>query len=381
MSKIKVVFFIDSYRIGGMHRQVLILLQNINKDIFEPIVIVSSSDGGLFEDYVKTKCKLIGLNWKNTYDLLIIYRLSKVLKDIRPDIIFIPLAVNFLYYRLSRLFWKETTIQVGSFRAFGFWKSNKGKLYQKADDFLSKWLYNTSKIVTTNSHALKNHYEPIVNHDITNPIKVIYNGNNFNFLITQSKKNVREELDLQQNQLMIVMVARLDPWKDFETVLEAIKIVQKKNNNFVLYFIGDGILRNEIESKIKNFGLNDRVKLLGEIRNVYDYINSCDISILSSFGEGFSNSILESMAMGKPVIATNVGGNPEALGEDEVAGVLIPKRSPKVFAGKLITLINDEKIRAEMGSAAKKRIEKLCNIEKYVKSYEDIFINCKKDKV
>ena len=73
--KIKIIFYIDSFRIGGMHRQILYLVKHLDRDIFEPIMCTSSSLGGLRGEYEKTGCKLLDLGWKRSLDPKTVYRL------------------------------------------------------------------------------------------------------------------------------------------------------------------------------------------------------------------------------------------------------------------------------------------------------------------
>lgn len=372
-SRIKVFFFIDSLMIGGMHRQVLNLVKHLNKDVFEPIMCTSSPKGGLREEFEQTGCKLIDLNWKRKIDPPIINRLIKILKIEEPDIIYITEAQNLIYYQISKIFWHKKVVQIGSFRALTFWLGHKNKLFQLIDIYLSRWLYSSSDYVIANSNAIKDHYSNIININPQNTIKVIYNGSDLNFPVSRSASEIRMELNISLKKIVIIMVARLDPWKDFKTFLEAAKIVVKTDKTVNFLIVGDGELRDTIEKMILQMNLKVNVFLLGEKKDVYNYINAADISVLSTNGEGFSNSLLESMALGKPVIATNVGGNSETLGIANESGILIPPKSPELFAEAIFNLIRNEDVRKNIGHAAKDRIQQLCNLEKYISSYEQLF--------
>ena len=162
-NKIKVFFFLDSFRVGGMHRQILYLMKHLNKDIFEPIMCTQISIGGLREEFEKTNCKLFDLKWKRKLDLTTVFRLIKILDAERPDIIFITVAQTLFYYRMARIFRHRQIVQIGSFRAMSFWKGHLKKLYQPIDNLFSKWLYASSDYVVVNSGALSDHYSHIIN--------------------------------------------------------------------------------------------------------------------------------------------------------------------------------------------------------------------------
>jgi glycosyltransferase involved in cell wall biosynthesis len=375
--KIKVLFFIDSFRIGGMHRQVLYIVKHIDKDVFEPIMCTSSPNGGLREDFEKVGCRLIDLGWKRTLDFTVIFKLIRVLYMVDPNVVFISEAQNLFYFRIARMFWIRKVIQIGSFRALTFWKGHLNNFYQRIDILFSKWLYLTSDCVIVNSCALKNHYSSIIKINSLKPIQVIYNGSDFDFSVTKSIGTIRNELGLTLDEFVIVMIARLDPWKDFETFLEAAKIVIEKNSKVRFLIVGDGELRHYIEALIMDLCLESNVKLLYEKKDVFNYLNASDISVLSTNGEGFSNSILESMAMSKPVIATNVGGNSEMLGANEF-GILVAPKSSSELADAIIELMSNNTRRNELAIAGKDKIYKLCNIDKLISSYEDIFLKSTK---
>lgn len=376
--RIKIIFFIDSLKIGGMHKQILYIVKHLNKDVFEPVMCTQIPIGGLREDFEKVGCKLFDLGWKRKYDLSTISRLIKILDQERPDIIFITEPQPLFYYQIARLFWHRKVVQIGSFRALTFWKGHLKKYYRLIDNIFSRWLYYSSECVVVNSLAMKDNYSQKIKINPTNPLRVIYNGSDFDFPITRSTMEIRKELKIGINEIMIIMVARLDPWKDYDTLLESAKIIIEFNRTVKLFLIGNGMLKKRLEQKIIQMKLQKNVFLIGEKKDIYNYINTADISVLSTNGEGFSNSILESMALCKPVIATDVGSNNELLGISGESGFIITPKSPKIFADKIVELINDKNKRHKMGELAKIRIHKICDIKNYITSYQDLFLESMK---
>ena len=357
-----------------MHRQVLYLVRHLNKEVFEPVVCTQSNLGGLREEYKVTGCKLLDLKWKGRGSLAILYRLIKILYKEKPDIVFIAQPPNLIYYRLARIFWYKPTIQIGSFRALTFWFSNRKRFYQYIDNIFSKLLFLSSDYVVVNSIAMRTHYSQILRKKPNKTIEIIYNGSDFNFPVLKQDAEMRRELNITPDEIIIVMIARLDPWKDFTTLLEAAKNVVKADKRAKFLIVGDGELRNILGQMIIQMDLKSNVLLTGEKTDVFNYINLADISVLSTNGEGFSNSILESMALCKPVIATSVGGNAELLGSTNQCGLLIPPKSPGMFADAILYLMRNEVVRKDMGLAGKEKIYQLCSIEKYISSYEELFL-------
>lgn len=377
-TKIKVFIFIDSYNIGGLHRQILNLVKYINRDVFDPIICVQNSKGGLKEEFERLGHRLYDLKWKRKFDFSTVYRLVKVLYAEGPDIIFLPQAQTFFYYRLARLFYHLDIVQIGSFRALNFLNGHLKSYYAPFDNLFSKWLLSSSYRVVVNSNAMKNHYSKFIKRGKKNTMKIINNGSDFSYPILKSPAIIREELNLSSLDFIVVMAARLDPWKDFLTLFEAARRILKTEPLVRFLIIGEGPERKKIEQMIFEMDLNKNVILIGEKKDVFNYFNTSDISVLSTNGEGFSNTILESMAMGKPVVATDVGGNSEVIGN---CGFVIPPKSPKLFAEIILKLKRDKTLLHEIGHAAKKRVYKVCDINKYILAYETLFIKAlEKDK-
>jgi glycosyltransferase involved in cell wall biosynthesis len=333
----------------------------------------STSDGGLFDDYKQTGCKMIDLGWKSRFDFSVVYKLRQVLKEEKPDIIFITEAQNLVYYRLAILFSRFTTIQIGSFRGLTFWLGHEKLLYKYFDNLLARLLYRTSKFVIVNSSELNKHYSQVVSATSSNPIHVICNGCEFDYTITKNPYDIKKELHFDNHDFIVIMVARLDPWKDFNTLLKAASIVIEKNVAIKFILLGDGSIRSQIFTMILEMNLENNVFLLGEKKDVINYINASDISVLSTHGEGFSNSLMESMGLEKPVIATDVGGNSSVIGVSGDSGILVPPNSPQIFAEAIELLVNDSQKRKNLGKKGKDRIYSICGIDNYISEYQKLF--------
>jgi glycosyltransferase involved in cell wall biosynthesis len=118
--------------------------------------------------------------------------------------------------------------------------------------------------------------------------------------------------------------------------------------------VGGGEQLSDFVSRIRDYKLRDRIHLAGPKDNVLPYLAAMDIGVLSSLAEGFSNSLLEYMAAGLPAIATDVGGNREALGD---SGILIPPDDPQALANAILELCSPE-LRDRLGKAARARVER-----------------------
>lgn len=154
--------------------------------------------------------------------------------------------------------------------------------------------------------------------------------------------------------------------------VQAINAEPRLRERLRLVMVGDGPLRNESLAILESAGLAELAWLPGERKDIPDVMRGLDCFVLPSLGEGISNTILEAMASGLPVIATAVGGNPELV-DDARTGHLVPAADPGALARAIIALaLTPEKARA-MGNAGRKRIEAQFSITAMIDSYQQIY--------
>jgi len=132
-------------------------------------------------------------------------------------------------------------------------------------------------------------------------------------------------------------------------------------------------MRPQIEAEIAHFGLGDRVWLAGERKDIPDVIRAMDVFVLPSRAEGISNTMIEAMACGVPVVATEVGGNAELV-DHGCTGGLAPPNNSEALAAILERYVKDADLRAKHGLAARERIEANFSIEHMVNSYQDLYM-------
>jgi glycosyltransferase involved in cell wall biosynthesis len=161
----------------------------------------------------------------------------------------------------------------------------------------------------------------------------------------------------QDDHKIVLTIANLREVKGIDDLIAAARLLQHKPIRFVV--VGDGGGYAEYYEKIRSYGLLDKVVLLGQQEDVSPYLLSADIAVLPSRSEGSSNALIEYMLAGLPIIATNVGGNAEALGENNYCSLLIPPRHPELMAQMIDKLIVDQALAKRLGLAAQKRANSL----------------------
>ena len=204
-------------------------------------------------------------------------------------------------------------------------------------------------------------------------VRLIYNGiDTLKFENIKNLEMIRKELNLSQDDLILGNVGNLREVKDHPTLITAFSKISPLFPQSKLLIVGEGRLRPNLEKLCEEFGLEDRVLFLSHRRDVPSILNLLDIFILPSRSEGCSLSILEAMAAGKAVVATNVGGNPELVLNGQT-GLLVPPSQPDKLAEKMIFLLKNEELRKKMGGEGKKRVKERFSRESMIKNYEELY--------
>jgi sugar transferase (PEP-CTERM/EpsH1 system associated) len=169
-----------------------------------------------------------------------------------------------------------------------------------------------------------------------------------------------------------ISVARLSPEKDFPTLIRAVALAAEVVPELQLKIVGDGPERPKMEQLIAELGQGSRIELLGERQDIPDLLATAGFFATATLTEGISLTLLEAMASGLPVLATNVGGNPEIVEEDRT-GYLVPSGDPEVLAAALIRMVHAQGLWPELGRQGRLRVEQHFSNQKMVGSYEQLY--------
>lgn len=190
-------------------------------------------------------------------------------------------------------------------------------------------------------------------------IEIIYNGIK-DYAVEPPPNKETVELKLSKDTLVVGIISRLDPIKNHNMLFRAFKKVLQKKHNIVLLVVGGGPLQETLESTAKELGIEQQLIFSGYQNNPLDWLEKMDIFALSSFSEGTSMTLLEAMCLSKPIVATDVGGNPEVVEHDKT-GYITANNDHELFAEAILKLVEDPESRRIMGHAGRERF-----LEKFV---------------
>jgi glycosyltransferase involved in cell wall biosynthesis len=337
---IRIVHCISEMTIGGAEAQLAELIGGLPRDRFEQMLVLVKGGGPLVERVRAAGCRVVELGYGLAGDEL---------RAFRPDIV------------QGQLFWSNL-LSVAAGRMAGVPTIVTSRLALSCHDREPRWMkhaLNLANRFTTaifaNSEAVR---RDVLAHERVRPerIVVIPNGVVLEQFGRERPEVLRHELGLERAGVVLVTVANLHAVKGHEELLQAVARLRDRHPDLHLLLPGrDRGMLPRLRAIIGELALDGQVSVLGERNDIPRLLAAADIFVHPSREEGFSNAILEGMSAGKPVVATAVGGNPEAV-RDGVDGLLVPPRDPDALAAAIDRLASDRALRERMGESGRQRI-------------------------
>jgi glycosyltransferase involved in cell wall biosynthesis len=359
--KIRVLFLIGAYGTGGKERQLAELIKGLPSGEFELHLLIKS-EGAHYLDDIKDKLSsflsLDRARFGRKAFRDIVYHINKI----KPDIIHSWADTTSFYAALSRPFAKGKSVLIdGSIRMA------PPRVDRFTVGYAQRKVINAlSDIIVANSKAgLKIYKVP------ERKSRCIYNGFDSDRLAgMRDPFQLKSELGIM-TEYLIGMVARFDHEKDWPTFFLAAEKMLETRQDVTFIAVGGGIDMDKYRALVKPVN-RKRFIFTGERNDVESIVNLFDIGVLASYSEGISNSIIEYMALGKPVIASGTGGIPELVVHNETGFIFWVGDHEALFQS-MMKLLNDKRLRNTIGLKAKKRILQMFSFEQFVQAYTDLY--------
>jgi len=354
MDRIKILYIIGSFGVGGKERQLAELIKGLPKDRYSISFIVKNTDAYYLHDIEKDIDYFYSLDEKRFgfRSLLKIYRKIKIIK---PDIIHSWASLATIHAIIIKLFINYKIID-GSIQ-----DSTKPGFITRIIRLIIKLFINR---IIANSNAGLNCYK------VSNRIgSFVHNGFDFNRINElEPIENIKSKFNILSPKL-VGMVARIDWQKDYPTFIRAALTILHDRTDISFMIVGDGKDLRKIRSLIP-LEHEDKFIFMGRQSDIESIVNCFDVAVLATFTEGISNAAMEYMALGKPVIATNGGGTSELV-KDGVTGYLVREGDVYQLAEKILFLLDHQDICLRMGVEGAKRIIEDFNLKKMINSFQD----------
>ena len=369
---IHVVHVMDSLAVGGMETGVTNLVDALTEGIRHTVVTISRS--GPLADRLppRVDCHCVGK--RPGLDPGAFLRLVLLLRRLRPSIVHSRNWGAFDAVVAARLAGVPSVIH-GEHGREATDPDGLDRRRNRARRLLAPLV---SRFVTVSADL---HRWLVTTVKVT-PEKVltIHNGVDVSRFTAGDRRAGREILGLPSQRVVVGAVGRLDPVKDHAKLIEAFAALHAVRRDTELVIVGEGPSRLDLERRIVELGLTGHVHLLGLRRDVPVLLRGFDVFVLPSLAEGISNTVLEAMASGLPVVATRVGGNTELV-EDGATGTLVTARDSRALADAIRAYVEDSALRARHGDAGRRRALEHFTIDNMADAYRALYTSVAPDSV
>jgi L-malate glycosyltransferase len=362
----RILHLITSFEIGGTERQAVELLKRIDRDRFDIRLAVLRNEGPFYREIEDLFPSVPEFPLTSFYNRNALKQLLRLRKLLISEKIYLVHAHDFYSSLLGIAAARLTGVKVIACQRH--LKLSDRRVHHVGTSVIHRF----ADRLLVNSDAIRGR---IINQRIAHPrkITVIRNGVASGAAPrAEARSVIRRELAIDDNVVLVGMVARLDPIKGHRFFIEAASEVLRGHPDTHFVLIGDGPLRSEIGERLEKAQLSDRVHLLGDRSDAARLISGLDLLVLSSLHEGLPNAVLEAMAAGVPVVATAVGGTKELITDGET-GFLAPPADSGALARQINLALMNRGIRSQVAAAARKRIEAEYGMERMVNSVERLY--------
>jgi len=368
---IRIVFLIRHLDYGGAERQLLNLLNALDKDVFDVWLVTFYDGGGLSSELLNIQgIHRLSLHKTGRWDMLgFASRLWRTLREVRPTVVHGYMGpANLAGLVVGKLLSSKVV-----------WGIRASNMDLSRYDWLPRVLFRCEcllsrfpDLIIANSQAGMDYY---VAHGFPRAkVRVIHNGVDTHRFKPdlEVRERVRTEWAVKSGQLVVGLIARLDPMKGHALFLQAAAQLLERRDDLLLVCVGDGAggYRSALEGMAGDLGIRAHVRWIRAGQDMPALYNGLDLACSSSaFGEGFSNALAEAMACGVPCVATPTGDAAILLG---TAGTVVDSYRPEDFAGACASLLDRlPRDRAALSKAARARIVEHFTIRKLVQTTED----------
>ena len=369
--RVKVLFVVQDFVVGGAERHLLELWNRIDSERFEIEIACLSLTGGFASDVLAQRWPVhdlgVGRRMYGPRGARGLLRLIHHVRAFRPDVIHGYLLSGSLFAALAGRACGVRAVVLAKRNVDAFEPGRRIAMHRLAHR-LSTHVTAVSRAVAESSVALGVPRDRIT--VIPNGVDTARFGPAPGGGVAASASEAARRSAAAP---LIGSVGCLAPRKDYGTLLEALALLARRGREFEVLLVGDGAERGTLESQARALGLAGRVRFAGERSDVERLLPTMDVFVLSSREEGIPNALLEAMASGRPVVATAVGGTPEIVAAGE-SGWLVPPASPGPLADALEEALSNPVEAARRGATARRVAVDELDISKMVARHEEFYL-------
>ena len=370
--KLRIALVLTELRAGGMERVVVHLAKGLAVRNIEVLVVCLQAAGKLASELDDSKIRLVALNSFTGKDFSAILRLRQFFAQFQPSIINVHDYSSLPYTVLSNLFSARAPV---AFTAHGL-------LYEGFDN--KKWLNRLfarfiSQLTAVSVKVSNRHCEYL---GWKRPVEIIANGVPETHCELTVREHIRNKIGCNPYETLFIAVGNPRPEKGFEDLIDAVVFLRNDLSSDKGFLVAvAGSLNNSdycqmLMRRVEDCQISKQIKFLGYCDDVTSLYRSADAFVLSSRSEGLPMVILEAMMSGLPVVATRIGGIPEAVGSQVL---LVEPEQPRQLASAMKRLMEEDDLRERLGLSGRKHVKEFYGVDRmvndYVRSYQGMLMS------
>ncbi len=348
MAKKRVLQLIDGLNIGGAEMILLELIKGLRERDFQ-VSVGYSTPGPLADRLVASGVEIVRLPRLARVDPLLFMNTYRLIKRFRPHIVHTHLFKSDFHGRVAARL-AGVPVVISTLHSTDRWarKFPLGLLYG--------WTANFADRLIAVSEDLRVFHQKYTNVPAQKFVK-IENGVDLeaHSYSEVARQKMRKAFGFAKDEFVFGIIGRLTPPKNHENFLQASALIQKQLQKARFVIVGDGVLREKLESRAAELGLQETLQFTGFRDDIPEIMSMLDVLVFSSDWEGLPVTLLEGMAAERPIVATNVGGIPAVVGESDSA-LLVPAADPEALARACVRLATNPELRLGFGKAALRRV-------------------------
>jgi glycosyltransferase involved in cell wall biosynthesis len=375
-SRIRILEFVPNFLFGGTERQLVYLVRGLDRSRFRLNLGCFERKGAFLAEVDREHVPLREYSIRRLYGYRTLRRQLSMAQDLRRDGIDIVHAHGFYAngFAVPAARLARAPVVLASIRDTRENMSPARKRFEKAVCRLADGVVVNAE--ATRRLLVAEGYDPA-------KVTVVYNGIDLDaFDRTERASGLRQELGLEADAPLVGVVGRLAPHKGVEYFLDAAAALASRHPRVRFLVVGDSLdadsgssaYRRQLERRAADLGLARRVVFTGFRTDIPAVTRELSVSVLTSFVEGLSNVLLESMAAGVPVVATSVSGNPELV-EDGENGLLVPPGDVPALTMAVDRIVCDRELACRLARAGRRSVEERFTLDRLVRDTERLYVN------